>query len=74
MDPQYKEWLEHPVTARVLKALEIECMERAQTACDVFMDDPLDVPMNTVANVYYAKALRSVAEAIKEEGLDVTTQ
>jgi len=58
----------------VLKALEIECMERAQTACDVFMDNPLDVPMNTVANVYYAKALRSVAEAIKEEGLDVTTQ
>jgi hypothetical protein len=74
MDPQYKEWLEHPVTAAVLKGLEIECMERAQTACDVFMDDPLDVPMNTVAKVYYAQALRAVAEAIKEGGLYVATQ
>jgi hypothetical protein len=58
----------------VLKALEIECMERAQTACDVFMDDPLDVPMNTVAQVYYAQALRAVADAIKEGGLYVATQ
>jgi hypothetical protein len=74
MDPQYKEWLEHPVTAAVLKGLEIECMERAQTACDVFMDQPLDVPINTVAEVYYALALRFVAEAIKEGGLYVATQ
>lgn len=74
MDPQYKDWLEHPVTQQVLKALEIECMERAQVACDVFMDEPLDVPLNTVAQVYYAQALRFVAEAIKEGALNVTVQ
>jgi hypothetical protein len=58
----------------VLKALEIDCMERAQVACDVFMDDPLDVPLNAVVQVYYAQALRSVAEAIKEGALNVTIQ